>query len=378
MVGSRLRFPLLMRTLRQARRAGLWAELMPLLRSRLFPVRRSPEKVKNPSPPALFQMAAGYWVSQAVYVAAKLGIADLLAEGPKSISYLAAATGADAASLFRLMRALASLDVFSHSGSGYFALSDLGEGLRSDVPGSLRATVITLGEIHYQACGSLLHSVQTGSSGFRHVFGTDLFEYLEKEPSAADAFNQGMTDLSAMLSYAVLCAYDFSGIRHVMDIGGGQGAFLRNVLQFHPELKATVFDTASTIEKGKPLSGSITGGARLSFVSGDFFASVPPGADAHLLCGVIHDWDDDRAVRILRNCRQAMGTNGRVVLIETIVPDDNATCFSKLLDLNMLVMTGGRERTRREFEILLNAAGYRLTRVVPTLAPQSVIEGVPG
>jgi len=377
MVASRLRFRLLMRTLRQARRAGLWAALMPLLRTRLFPARSGPQKGKNPSPPALFQMAAGYWVSQAVYVAAKLGIADLLAEGPKSSGCLAAATGADAASLFRLMRALASLGVFSHTGSGYFALSDLGEGLRSDVPGSLRATVITLGEIHYQACSSLLHSVQTGSSGFRHVFGTDLFEYLEKEPTAADAFNQGMTDLSAMLSYAVLCAYDFSGICHVMDIGGGQGVFLRNVLQFHPDLKGTVFDTASTIANRKPLPGNITGSETPSFVSGDFFVSVPPGADAHVLCGVIHDWDDDRAIKILRNCRQATATNGKVLLVETVVPEGNASCFSKLLDLNMLVMTEGRERTRGEFEGLLNAAGYRLTKVVPTLAPQSVIEGVP-
>jgi hypothetical protein len=152
--------------------------------------------------------------------------------------------------------------------------------------------VITLGEIHYKACGSLLHSVQTGSSGFKHVFGIDLFEYLEQEAGAADAFNQGMTNLSAMLSYAVLCAYDFSEICHVMDIGCGQGGFLRNLVKFHPELKATVLDMASTVANAKPLPCSITNGERLSFVSGDFFVSVPPGADAHILCGVIHDWDD--------------------------------------------------------------------------------------
>ena len=377
MVAGRLRFWPLVRVLRRARRMGLWVELMPLLRNRLLPMRRSPKKEENPSPPALFQMAASYWVSQAIYVAAKLGIADLLTEGPKSSGELAAATGADAPSLFRLMRALASLGVFSHTGSDYFALSGLGESLQSNAPGSLKAMVITLGEIHYKACGSLLHSVQTGSNGFKHVFGIDLFEYLEQEAGAADAFNQGMTNLSAMLSYAVLCAYDFSEICHLMDIGGGQGGFLRNVLKFHPELKATVFDMASTVAKAKPLPCSITDGERLSFVSGDFFVSVPPGADAHLLCGVIHDWDDDRAITILRNCRKATATNGRVLLIEMIVPESNAKCFSKLLDLNMLVMTGGRERTRVEFDRLLDAAGYRLTRVVPTLAPQSVIEGVP-
>jgi hypothetical protein len=237
--------------------------------------------------------------------------------------------------------------------------------------------VITLGEIHYQACGSLLHSVRTGSSGFKHVFGMDLFDYLEQEASAADAFNQGMTNLSGMLSYAVLCAYDFSKICHIMDIGGGQGTFLRNVLKFYPELKATVFDMPSTVETAKRLPSGSKDCERLSFASGDFFTSVPPGADAHLLCGVIHDWDDDRAITILRNCRNAMDGAGRLLLVEMVVPDSNATCFSKLLDLNMLVMTGGRERTKSEFGSLLDAAGYRLTKVVPTLAPQSVIEGVP-
>jgi hypothetical protein len=340
-------------------------------------MRRSPKREENPAPPALFQMAVSYWVSQAIYVAAKLGIADFLTEGPKSSGELAAATGANAPSLFRLMRALASLGVFSLAGSDYFALSGLGEGLQSDAPGSLRAMVITLGEIHYKACGSLLHSVQTGSSGFRDVFGMDLFEYLEQEAGAADVFNQGMTNLSAMLSYAVLCAYDFSEICHIMDIGGGQGAFLRNVLKFHPELKATVFDMPSTVAKAKQLPCGSTDDEKLTFVSGDFFVSVPPGADTHLLCGVIHDWDDDRAITILRNCRKAMATNGKLLLVEMVVPEGNANCFSKLLDLNMLVMTGGRERTRHEFERLLVAAGYRLTKVVQTLAPQSVIEGVP-
>ena len=377
MVAQRMRFWPLFQVLCRARRTNLWTEIKPLLKNRLLSMRKSPDKEGNPSPPALFQMAVSYWVSQAVYVAAKLGIADLLSEGPKSSGELAATTGADPPSLFRLMRALASLGIFSHTGSDYFALSGLGESLQSNAPGSLRAMVITLGEIHYQACGSLLHSVQTGSSGFTHVFGTNLFEYLEQEADAADAFNQGMTNLSSMLSYAVLCAYDFSEISHIMDIGGGQGTFLRNVLKFHPQVKGTVFDVPSTVEKARRLPCTGADGDRLLFASGNFFDSVPAGADAHILCRVVHDWDDARAITILKNCHKAITGGGRLLLVEMVVPDGNANCFSKLLDLNMLVMNGGRERTKPEFRSLLDAAGYKLTKIVRTLAPQSVIEAVP-
>ena len=212
MVARRWAFWPLLQVLHRARRMGLWAEMKPLLRDRLFPARIAATKEENPSPPVLFQMATGYWVSQAIYVAAKLGIADLLKDGPQSCVALATATGSDAPSLFRLMRALASVGIFSHVGRDCFALSRLAESLQTDVPGSLRAMVITIGEIHYQACGNLLHSVQTGSPAFNNVFGTSLFDYLQQNVDAADAFNQGMTNVSSMLAYAVLMAYDFAGI----------------------------------------------------------------------------------------------------------------------------------------------------------------------
>jgi hypothetical protein len=375
MVGHGLRLWPLIQVLRRARENTLWAEIKLLLRGRLLPMKRTPKKY-NPAPPALFQMAAGYWLSQAIYVAAKLGIADLLTEDPKSSAELAAATGADAASLFRVLRALAGVGVFSHSGSDYFALAPLGEGLRTGVSGSLRATLITIGEIHYQACGDLLHSVRTGSPAFNHVFGMGLFDYLRQNQGDAGAFHEGMSNLAAMLSYAVLCAYDFSGVRHIMDIGGGRGTFLRNVLKINPHLRGTVLEMPSAVDQAKQLLRSDVYCERLSFVPGDFFLSVPEGADAHLLCGVIHDWDDDQAITILRNCRKALAGSGRLLLVEMVVPESDANCFSKLVDLNMLVMTGGRERTHAEFGRLLNAAGYRLTKVVPTLAPQSIIEGV--
>jgi SAM-dependent methyltransferase len=351
--------------------------MKPLLRDRLFPVKIAARKEEHSSAAALFQMATGYWVSQAIYVTAKLGIADLLKDGPQSYVTLAARTGVDGPSLFRLMRALASVDIFSHVGKDCFALSRLAESLRTDTPASLRAMVITIGEIHYQACGNLLYSVQTGSPAFNHVFGTNLFDYLQQNASAADAFNKGMTDMSSMLAYALLIAYDFAGISSIVDVGGGEGELLRKILELNPKMVGAVLDMPSTIEKlHKGLNGNIRVGP-CSYIAGDFFDSVPEGADAYLLSGVIHDWDDDRAITILRNCRRAMAENGRVLIVDMVVPKNGAKCFSKLLDLNMLVMTGGRERTEAEFRRLLDASGYKLTKLISTMAPQSVIEAIP-
>jgi len=378
----------MLRTLSRARRTEQWAEVKSILKQRWFSVLR-PSKwsstgaigensKSNSQPPALFRMASGYWLSQAIYVAAKLGLADLLKDGPKPSGELAAATGADEQALFRLMRALSSTGILVHLQNDCFALSRLGENLQSDVPGSMRAIVITLGEIHYQAWGNLLHSVRSGSPAFNSVFGMGLFEYLQRDAEAADAFNKGMTDVSSMLAYAVMMAYDFSGISSIVDVGGGHGTFLQRILGLNPDIIGTIFDLEPAITKAKQRLNGERFGGRCSAVAGDFFDSVPEGADAYILCSVIHDWHDDRSIKILRNCRKAMAKNGRLLLVEMVVPDGDTNCYSKLLDLNMLVMTEGRERTRAEFSTLLDAAGYKLTRIVPTLAPQSVIEAVPG
>jgi SAM-dependent methyltransferase len=275
------------------------------------------------------------------------------------------------------MRALSSVGIFSQLGEDHFALSRLAESLQTEAHGSLRAMVITLGEIHYQACGNLLHSVQTGSPAFNHVFGASLFDYLRQNVDAADAFHQGMANVASMLAYAVLMAYDFAGISSIVDVGGGHGKLLEKILQFNPNIKGTVFDTPSTIDRAMQQLGHNGWARRCSYVTGDFFNSVPQGADVYLLCGVIHDWNDDGAVTILRNCRRAMTENSKALLVDMIVPDEASVSFSKLLDLNMLVMNGGRERTKAEFRTLLEAADYRLARIVPTMAPQSVIEAVP-
>jgi hypothetical protein len=376
-----------LRALVRARGVVSWGEVRPLLKlclSRLWLRDRSGVGATKGAgsrngnlPPVLFQMATGYWLSQAVYVAAKLGLADLLRDGPRSCHELAAVTGTDPESLFRLMRALSAARIFVHMQGDHFALATAGKTLQRDAPGSQRAIILTLGEIHYQAWGNLVHSVRTGSTGFASTFGTSLFAYLQTSPEAADTFNRGMSDVASMLAYAVLLVYDFSRISFLVDVGGGQGQFLRAILQLHPKMKGTIFDLPSTIEVVEQYFSGDPCSSRIAAIGGDFFDSVPEGADAYVLCGVIHDWDDDPAVQILRNCRLAMNGKGRLLLVEVVVSDDDDHCFSKLLDLNMMVMTGGRERTRAEFSALLNTAGYSLSRIIPTLAPQSVLEAIP-
>jgi hypothetical protein len=329
MVARRLSPWRLLQILRFLSSKGVWTEIKQLLSSRLLSIELAERTEDNLSPPALFEMATAYWLSQAIYVTAKLGIADLLRDDPQSCVALATSTGSDAPSLFRLMRALSSVGIFAHLGRSRFALSRLAEPLQTDVHGSLRAMVITIGEIHYQACGSLLHSVQTGSPAFNSVFGASLFDYLQQNVDAADMFNQGMANVSSMLAYAVLMAYDFAGISSIVDVGGGQGKLLEKILQFTPDITGTVFATASTIERAKQGIGNDACSRRCFYVIGDFFTSVPQGADAYLLCGVIHDWDDPRSIRILRNCRRAMARNGRLLIVDMVVPDTDAMSFSK-------------------------------------------------
>ena len=365
----------LFRILSRTKSTQSWTELKHLLRTQLRPAQRRGHGTAGQFPPMLFQMASAYWISQAIYVATKLGIADLLKDRPLDCSEIAAIVGADVGSLFRLMRALSSLGIFEQTKNRYFALLPLGESLRADIPGSLKAIIITLGEIHYQACGSLLSAVQKGSPAFEQVFGAGLFEYLGQHLEAADSFNEGMASLAGMLAYAVVLAYDLGGFSSIVDIGGGNGRFLETILEIYPEIQGTVFDSAATIEQNRPRTGPKP--RRCSYVAGDFFASVPQGRDLYFLCGVVHDWDDERALTILRNCREAVSATGRLLLLETVVPENDSMHFSKILDLNMLAMSSGRERSQTEFRTLLAAAGFRISKIVATMAPQSLIEVIP-
>ncbi|GAB4238943.1 MAG: methyltransferase [Elainellaceae cyanobacterium] len=327
----------------------------------------------------MLQMASGYWVSQALYVAAKLGIADHLAAEPQSSDELARLTNTHPDTLYRLLRALASVNVFAEieNQPRHFQLTPLAECLRSDSPVSMRSFVLMLGEEHYAAWGELLYSVQTSNSAFEKRFGAQVFDYFAQHPESAKVFNAAMTSGSMLENQAIVAAYDFSGIQTIVDVGGGQGSLLAAILKTTPTLKGIVFDQPSLQPKAEALLEANEVGDRCQFIGGNFFESVPGGGDAYLMKHIIHDWDDERSLTILQLCRQVMPDNGRVLIAEQVISPGNDPSVSKFMDLNMLIMTsGGRERTEVEYEQLLSRAGLRLTRIVPTTSDISIVEGV--
>ena len=316
----------------------------------------------------------GYWASRAVYVAAKLGIADLLADGPQSCEDLARATGAHAPSLYRVLRALASIGIFSEDPGQTFAITPVGATLRTDVPGSLRHFAIEeLGENHYPAWEQVLYSVKSGAKAFDHVFGRTKWQYMTEHPEEAAIFNAAMSSFSFVVANAIVEAYDFSGSRTIVDVGGGDGSLLTAILKANGHTRGILADLPHVAEQARVRVESEGLAPRCEIAPGDFFREVP-AADTCMLKWIIHDWDDDRSIAILRNCRNALTPNGKVLLIEAVVEPGPATAFSKMMDLNMLVMTGGRERTEPEYRALLQAAGLTLTRIVPTHTAMSVIE----
>jgi hypothetical protein len=323
-------------------------------------------------------MVTGYWLSQAVYVAAKLGLADLLKDGPRSAADLASATGTHARSLYRLLRALAGSGLFTQDAEGRFSLTALGQYLRGDVRGSQKAGAIMSGEEHYRAYAELLHCVRTGETAFDKVFGQPVFAYLASHPEAAQVFDDAMTAVHGAETAAMLDAYDFQGAGTLVDVGGGNGSLLIETLKRHPNLRGVLFDRPDVIERASPGLPAAGLGPRCAAVSGDFFVAVPPGGDAYVLRHIIHDWDDERSRIILKNCRAVLPPGGRVLVVESVLAPGDAPDWAKLLDLTMLVIPGGMERTEAEFAALLASAGLRLARVVRTRAEVCVIEGVPG
>ena len=328
----------------------------------------------------LLHLMTGYRAMQALYVAARLGIADLLKDGARGSEELARATGADARALHRLLRALASLGVFGEDADGRFAPSELGALLRSDVPGSLRAAAIFFGdERNWHAWGKLERSVMSGEPVWGPR-GTQAFlEESARDPEGAALFNAAMTSLTSAFDAAVTAACDFSRLRALVDVGGGQGALLSSILGANPALRGILFDIPPVIENAKARIAEAGLAGRCELVAGDFFASVPVGGDAYVLKWVIHDWDDERSVAILRNCHRAMARDGRLLLVERVVPeriDQSADTQGIVLgDLNMLLWTGGRERTAAEYGALLASAGFTPAGIVPTATQLSVIEG---
>jgi len=331
-----------------------------------------------PPSAVLLQMMDGIKVTQLIYVAAKLGLADLLVDGPKSSEELAAAVGAHPGALYRVLRALAGVGIFHEIAGGRFDLTPLAEPLRSDIPGSLRAWATVCGEDwHMRMWNDILYSVRTGEGAFPHVHGMGSFEYFQHHPEKGAVFYEAMTNLTAQVSGAVLAAYDFSGLRRIVDVGCGVGTFTTAILQAHPHLSSTLFDIPPVIEQARQVVGGAGLGERCDFVAGDFFQSVPAGGDAYVLKNIIHDWNDEKAITILRNCRQGMAADGRVLVVEMVVQPGNDPSPAKMFDITMLVAEGGQERTEAEQRRLFEAAGLRLSRIVPTPSPVSVIEAVP-
>ena len=326
----------------------------------------------------LFQMIMGFRVTQMIYVVAKLGIADLLKAGPQDPESLAQATHTHGPSLYRLLRALASLGIFAEDEEGRFTLTPLAELLQSGVPGSMRSRALHFGgQPDWQSWGQLLYSITTGETAFRHLHGMDPWEYRAKNPEVDAYFNDFMYQQTATQTAAVIAAYDFSEIGTIVDAGGGYGALLAAILQANPQMRGILCDAPHVLKGAPPTLEAAGVSDRCELVPCDFFDSVPEGGDAYILKNIIHDWDEDSGRAILTNCRRVTPQHGRLILVEHVIQRGNDPQMGKLVDLQMLVALGGRERTEAEFRALLGEAGFELTKVVPTQAQVSVIEAVP-
>jgi precorrin-6B methylase 2 len=331
-----------------------------------------------PTPAEAFRrLYLGFRVTQAVYAAAELGIADLLAGGPRSADELAAAAGAHAPSLYRVLRLLASEGVFAETDDGRFALTPMAEPGTSRRSGSARAHVLfTAGPALWRSWGELLHSVRTGEPAFDRAHGVDLFRYLRDHAEEGLVFDQAMAALTAPATRAVAAAYDFSRVGTVVDVGGGNGALAIGLLEAHPHLRAVVFDQPAAAAGARAAIAAAGLADRCAVVGGDFFAAVPDGGDAYVVKYVLHDWDDERCAAILRACRRAMAPGARLLVVELLVPPGNGASFAKSMDAAMLVV-GGRERTEAEYRGLLAAAGFELTGTIPAQGELHVIEATP-
>lgn len=325
----------------------------------------------------LTQLITSYWVSQAIYVAAKLGLADLVKDGPCTAEELARPTGTQAPALYRLLRALASVGIFAEDSQRRFTLTPMAEYLRSDTPASQRGLAVMNGEEHYRSFGDLLHSVRTGETAFDRIHGMPIFAYLTQHPEQARVFDEAMVGIHGRETAGMLQVHDFADIATLADIGGGNGSLLTAVLRKYPKMCGLLFDLPSVVERARGAIQAAGLADRCRIVGGSFFESVPPGADAYLLRHIIHDWDEAKCLTILRNIRGVIGPKGKLLVLESVIPPGNEPSFGKLLDLTMLVIPGGQERTEDEYRQLLAAAGFRLDRVTPTGTEISILEAVP-
>lgn len=326
----------------------------------------------------LIQMGTASWVSALVYAAAKLSLADHLAEGPRSAAELAGATGTHAPSLHRFMRTLASLGILTERDNQRFALTPLGEALKTGAPGSARSTLLAFcSQWFSRGWDEILYSLETGKTGFDKAFGMPIFEYLRQHPDDASCFSEAMVGFHGAEPPAVAAAYDFSKFKTIVDVGGATGNMLAAILSAHAEPRGVLFDRPHVVVDAPALLKARGVQDRVRIESGDFFETVPASGDAYLLSHIIHDWKEDQCLTILGHCRQAIGPDGRLLIVEMVLPAGDTPHPGKVLDMVMLVFPGGQERTETEYASLLGKAGFRLSRVVPTASAVSVVEAMP-
>jgi hypothetical protein len=326
----------------------------------------------------LQDLIKAYQISQAIHVAAVLGVADHMAAGPRASDEIAAAVGAHPRTLYRLLRALAAVGVFREHEHRRFSLAATGECLRSDAEESVRPSAIYLGQTYrWRTWGHLLHSVKTGENAFRALHGVDTWTYRERHPEQNAIFNAAMTANSRRVDRAVVVACDFSRCARIADIGGGQGSLLAAILTANSAARGVLFDLPHVVATAALVLEAAGVGDRCEVVGGSMLESIPEGCTAYVMKFILHDWDDADCIRILRNCRRATQSDARLFVIERLVGPPNEDLAVKLSDLNMLVGPGGQERTREEFTALFEAGGFRLADVLPTSAGMSVIVGEP-
>lgn len=341
----------------------------------------------RPAPPpyvALLNMIVGNWVANAIGAAARLRIADQIGDAPVSTADIAVRLGAHEPSLFRLMRGLASVGIFAEQGTRQFVHSPLSRFLRSDHPNSMRAVADMLtGEGADRAWEQLDYSVRTGKPAFDKMFGMNHWEYFRANPDANELFNHAMTGIAASMHLAAIEAYDFSRFESLIDVGGGHGHLLASVLKAYPSLRGSVFDQAHVINGATAMFKSFGVGDRAGTIGGSFFESIPahpagidPAKTAYVMSHILHDWNDEQCLAILKNVRAAAKPGTTLLVFDAVIPPGNEPNFGKLLDLNMLVLITGRERTAEEFHALLAKAGFKVTRIVPTKSSVSIVESV--
>lgn len=332
---------------------------------------------RGPSPAeALMQFSIGYMVSASTGVAARLKIADLIGAGPKPVAELAREAQVNEDALFRVLRALASVGIFAETEPRTFVNTPVSDKLRAGAADSVRDMVIWLTTpIHFQTYAELMHSVKTGTTAIDQVTSYECFEYFRRNPDVGEIFNKAMTGFSAMMAPLVLEAYDFSGLGTIADIAGGHGFLITSILKKHSDLRGILFDLPHVCAGGRAAVEGQGLASRCEVAEGDFFQAVP-AADSYVMKHIIHDWDDQRAIQILKNCASSMRGNGKILLVESVIAPGNDPHFAKWIDIEMLTLPSGKERSEKEFAELLAQAGLRLTRVVPTKSPVCVVEAV--